>query len=397
MFRSGQRKMALAALSLTVALAAALMPAARIDAADHGDAPLTAHDQACDLNDLYLFLDPNDNSRLIILATMHGFIVPSEAVNFGIFDPAVRFRFEIERNGDSKPDAFLDVRFNQRVSTAQAQTATITLPDGRTFTAPATNPTLADTPPAPVITTGPDGIMFFAGLSDDPFFFDIPGFGRFTTALRAGTPNPDLFRGRDSFAGFNTLSLAFSFPLSTIRSASNFLGVSMLAQRQHKVLSRRGELVSTGRFYTVDRQGVPAVNVAVLPFARKNDYNAGTTQEDAAGKFDADIIANFQSLRMDATSIGIFRQLHVVRGDILRLDLTKPNTGPGGGNNPEATFPNGRRLRDDVIDIELTLVNNRQPLGDRTSTSDPFRDTFPFFAPPIQPFPAGTTDDRTRH
>ena len=80
---------------LLLVVAVVLPPSTRLDAADHGDAPLTAHDLGADLNDVYMFLDPNDNSRLILIMTVHGFIVPGENSNFGIFDPALRYRFEV--------------------------------------------------------------------------------------------------------------------------------------------------------------------------------------------------------------------------------------------------------------------------------------------------------------
>jgi hypothetical protein len=43
-------------------------------------------------------------------------------------------------------------------------------------------------------------------------------------------------------------------------------------------------------------------------------------------------------------------------------------------------------------------VNNRQVLGDRVSENDVANlNSFPFFAPPHQPFLPGTIDDGTRH
>ena len=50
-------------------------------AADHGDSPTASNNASADLNDVFLFLDPNDNNRVIIEMTTRGFIVPSEAVN----------------------------------------------------------------------------------------------------------------------------------------------------------------------------------------------------------------------------------------------------------------------------------------------------------------------------
>ncbi|MEK6280473.1 MAG: DUF4331 family protein [Acidobacteriota bacterium] len=404
MKRFKRTRFPVAVFILLLGIAVIMSPATRLDAADHGDAPLTAHDLGADLNDGYLFLDPNDNSRVIMILTVHGFIVPGENSNFGIFDPALRYRFEIETTGDAKPDKFIDVRFSPRIANAagapQAQTATITLPNGRTFTAPSTNSSnTADAAPTQVVTTdSPTNVIFFAGLTDDPFFFDIPAFGRFNASIRSGAPNPGVFsRGRDTFAGYNTLAIVFSLPLAFIRGPGNSLGLACDTQRRSPQFynSRTGEPVGTGRWVNVDRQGVPAVNVALVPFNLKNTYNAGNSVDDAAGRFAPGIVDTLKNFyRTDATSVAILANVAVTRGDILRLDLTIPNN----GTNPEASFPNGRRLTDDVIDILLTLINNRQPLGDSVNGNDlPFRNTFPFLAPSQQPRVPGTTDDSTRN
>src|SRR5205823_5629298 len=135
---------------------------------------------------VYFFLDPSDNSKAVLILTERGFIVPGEAVNFAIFDSKVSYRFEIENTGDAKPDLFIDVTFDERVANPgpagkeilevpKAQTATIRLPTGATFTAPVLNPSLSGSPPAQTVTTDPSsGVSFFAGEVDDPFFFDIP-------------------------------------------------------------------------------------------------------------------------------------------------------------------------------------------------------------------------------
>ena len=101
------------------------IPAAR--AADHGDAPNVAGDQAGDLADVFVFLDPNDNTKLVIVGTFRGFIVPCEAVNFGVFDHTTTYRFEIENTGDARADQTIDVNFSPEGPAAtEAQTATVT-------------------------------------------------------------------------------------------------------------------------------------------------------------------------------------------------------------------------------------------------------------------------------
>ncbi len=392
----------LAALALLLALA----PVTAIKAADHGDAPATGSDLGADLNDGYLFLDPNDNTQAILIMTIHGFIVPGENGNFGIFDRAIRYRFEIENTGDARPDAFIDVTFNQRTSGAVGQTATVAfsgLANNLRFTAPATNSSpAAPVAPTQVITTN-SGIRFFAGLTDDPFFFDIPAFGRFVGSVRAGAPNPSVFaRGRDSFAGYNTMAIAFSIPVNQLRGAAgNEVGLSLATQRRNpEVYNGRtgGQIAGFGRWVNIDRTGVPAVNVALVPFNSKDPYNSASTMDDAAGRFAPGIVATLNFFGTPAANIGILASVAVTRGDILRLNTATANSGTGGGNNAGAGFPNGRRLVDDVIDTELQIIGNNPAFGDGVPANDlPFQNAFPFLAPSQQPRAPGTLDDNTRN
>lgn len=88
----------------------------------------------------------------------------------------------------------------------------------------------------------------------------------------------------------------------------------------------------------------------------------------------------------------------VTNGDLLRLSLTTANTGPGGGNNSGAGFPNGRRLGDDVVDTLMSFVTNQSGLTDNVNANDvPFGNTFPFFALSQQPRANGVIDDNTRN
>ena len=493
-----------------------------VRAADHGDAPNASNNASADLNDVFFFLDPNDNNRVVIEMTVRGFIVPSEAVNMGIFDSKLIYRFLVEGTGDAVADANIDVTFTPRTTNTSAQLATVRMTQGATkvfeFTAPATNPSLNATPPAQVVTTdSASGVSFFAGEVDDPFFFDIPAFSRFVAAVRAGTPNPAaaFIRGRDSFAGYNTMSIALSIPKVLLPNANNVIGVAGATIKadplpsQARNLSTRGSvegglkvliggliisgngpkkvlirgigpssgvpgalanptltlynsqaqviasndnwqdtqgpdiaattlapkdpnesailatlqpgaytavvdgaggskgialvetydldvIVAAGN-QTVDRTAVPAVNVALIPFARKDEYNTATQQDDANGRFAADIVATLKALGTDDTNIGILAEVAVVHGDFLRLNLTTANTGTGGGNNSGAGFPNGRRLGDDVVDTLLFFIANQHPVPDNVYANDvPLKNTFPFFGDAQQPRDAGV-DDNTRN
>jgi hypothetical protein len=371
-------------------------------AADHGDAPNVAGDQAADLGDTYAFLDPNDNTQVVLIMTFRGFIVPGEAVNFVTFDPNVLYRFDIENTGDAKADLGIDVTFSPRTAAAEPQTATIKIPGHKTFTAPTTIATQAAVAPVPTVTTRNSGtIKFFAGEVDDPFFFDIPAFARFLASVKAGTPDATVFsRGRDTFAGYNILAIAVSVPAELIRgkSTNNIIGVDAATFRRTPTYGETGVFKSKGKFRQIDRSGNPAVNVALIPFARKNEYNARGPRDDAKGRFADDIVGILKGLGTDDAHIAALAGVAVTHGDYEHLDLSIPNTGAQGGTNAAAAFPNGRRLSDDAIDTILSIIANGAALSDNVGANDvTFRNEFPFLAAPHQPLPSGTLDDNTRN
>ena len=325
-------------------------------AADHADSPTVGGDQGADLADVYAFLDPNNNDNVVLINTVRGFIVPGEAGNFAIFDENVRYTFQIENTGDSTPDMFIDVNFNNRlvpvidkkglksgdtgfvapeitglkgvlrtqqdaiVSFRGKVPAVLAGAKGKSH-APVTQPTLAGTattdgtPPVELINNlrnakGEDlGIKFFAGQQDDPFFFDIPGFIRFANSVTGGTPViAHLDRGRDTFAGYNVMAIAVTIPVAQLRSAlataPTTIGISCIASRKSEK-SKGGAKVGSGSYTVVDREGIPGVNAVFIPYNRKNEYNGATTKDDGKGRFFNSIAARLTSLGTNSANIGI--------------------------------------------------------------------------------------------
>ena len=409
--RSAIQAIGLIALGLVLSVAPPVHPA------DHGDAPIASNNQSTDIADVFAFLDPNDNDRLILAMTQRGFIAAGENANFGIFDQFLKYRIQLELTGDARPDAFIDITFTPVEGRGGPQTATIQLlPSGRTFTARTTQSTTELVPPAEVVTEDPaTRIKFFAGLRDDPFFFDIPATSSFVSAVRAKRTDLDptsfFQRGRDSFAGYNVMGIALSIPLKEpevqrslcpenvdIQCPPDILGVSGAILRNARTRVLPEGIITSGEFRQVERMGNPTVNVVIIPFSRKDEHNFATPEDDANEQFAEDIVTSLRGLGTNDDYIAIFTKLLVTTGDYLRLDTRIPNTGPQGGTNPEAAFPNGRRLADDTVDTALTLIANGTPLSDNVNASDvPPQDTFPFLAPPQQPRPSGVIDDNTRN
>ena len=418
------------ALRLATTVSLATMAPRSLVASDHADGPTVAGDQAADLADCYFFVDPTDSTKVVIINTLRGFIVPGEAGNFAVFDSSIRYRFQIENNENANPDAFIDVRFSEKTLGADKkpapQTATVTF-SGKafkglkgTYTGLTTNPGLAATPPngANYFPATPQKLKdaantdsvfeFFAGETDDPFFFDIPGFVRFRDSVLAGAKDvTQLARGRDTFAGYNVLTIAFRVPITALKSTKTTVtnatkfGLNVLSQRQTET-TFKGRKIGSGEWNTVDREGLPGINALLVPLDLKNKYNAGTTLDDAAGKFAPAIVGTLTALGIHGTvtdpttNLGLLAKLAVLNGDILRIDTSIATA-----------FPNGRKPSDDVVKTYLTIISNANEsastLDDGVAANDvPFSANFPYLGLPQQPRdpnanPTLNADDNTRN
>ncbi len=396
-------KVAVAPLAIVLALSVLWAAVPWVRAADHGDAPFASSYAAGDTNDVYAFLDPNDNSQIVIILTLRGFIAAGENANFGNFDPRILSAIELELTGDAQADLFAFVGFSPQILRTAPQTATISVATAPgqapilSFTAPTTiSSTAATAPPRTITTHEPTGIQFFAGMTDDPFFFDIPGFSRFVNSVVTGAPDPSqLLRGRDSFAGYNTMAIAFRFSRNLMPSGLTSLGVGARTFRVSGTIGQPDfEIIEQ-----LDRIATPAVNVALVPFPSKEAHNVASPLDDAAGAFAGGIVATLTVLGTNEANISFLASLAVSNGDLLRLNLNTPNTGSGGGTNGPAAFPNGRRLGDDVVDTLLTVITNGGiTTGDNVNGNElPLLNEFPFLALPHQPRNPGVLDDQTRN
>ena len=391
--------------AVALALAALSIPSGQAFASDHIDSPSIAQDRGSDLADMWAFVDPNDNSQVVLIMSTQDFIVSGEHFGMAIFDSNIRYRFEIENTGDAKPDAFVDVRYTPGLGRQTTQEATVTLPDGSSFKAPTTVATQEyEAPEITVTTDANSGAKFFGGNADDPFFLDDTGANRLVASVAKGMPDKSLLseRGRDTYAGFNTLITAVSVPAARLKgSAGDVIGVNAVTQRKrYRAVGAEGASDTEGDWITIDRDGTPLVNNGLIPPPMKDAFNGASTADDPKGPFKAEIVKSLTAAGTDEAHISMILKGSVDNGDILRLDTSVPNKGPQGGNNPDGGFGKmgGRRLVDDVVDVTFTIINNGEKLGDRVDANEvSLRDTFPFVADPHQPFrPDAGAEDRTR-
>ncbi len=376
------------------ALAVWMASPVRTVASNHIDSPISTQDRGANITDHYAFLDPNDNSKVVLILGTQGFIIPGEHFGESIFDPHLRYRWMISNSGNPRPDQYIDVTYAPGVGRLTAQTATVALPNGAHFTAQTTIATQMPEPNTPVITTDPTtGVKFFAGVMDDPFFLDDTGTNLFGASAMMNPGHPDksiLGRrgGRDTYAGFNTLITAMELPISMLKGSAAKIGFETATQRQAvQTEGADGVIAGSGEWKTLDREGFPFVNNALIPPPLKDKFGTSDPEADARGVFKAAIMASLKALGTDDAHAQMVLDTTVTHGDYLYLDPKVANSGRGGGDNAgSGLLKNGGRRLEDAPTLVFTLLNNGELLTDHVLKNDkPFRNEFPFVADPHQP------------
>lgn len=211
--RTGARLGAGLLLSLGAGLAARLL-----GAADHRDSTVLTANPARDIADVYSFLSPANPSNLVLVMTVSGLIPPAEA-STTFLDPDVLYQWKIDNDGDAVEDlvvqAFVTgtgtdqvIHFRGPVA-PEVTGATNRLPDGDELVQVALS-----TEDAPV-TASTGGVTVFAGVRDDPFFFDLGQFQQIVAGNATAFNDP----GTDTFAGTNVLALVFEVPVAQLGSS----------------------------------------------------------------------------------------------------------------------------------------------------------------------------------
>lgn len=200
-------------LGLTLIAGAAATVAIR--AADHRDSTLLTANPGVDINDVYSFVSPVNPERVVLAMTVSPLIPPPEN-GTRFFEPNALYQFKIDTDGDAVEDLVIQAL---AVGTGAGQYLRILGP-GRPTATGATSRLLPgrarlEVPVsagsnARVVSRG--GVSAFAGLRDDPFFFDLAQFQAILGGRATGFRNP----GVDAFAGFNTLAIVIELPAALL-------------------------------------------------------------------------------------------------------------------------------------------------------------------------------------
>ncbi len=184
-------------------------------AADHIEAPAVTGGTS-DITDFYAFQGQNTNN-IAFVANVQGLLAPG-ATGAASFDEDVMIEINIDTNGDAVEDLVIQAAPRDGVMYFFGPAAPAAPGTSSTFLTGVT-PNSVDITAygASAVTATNDGMSFFAGPRDDPFFFDFAQF----SAIKAGTATSFNNPGSDTFAGSNVLSIVVEVPKSMIGGTGN--------------------------------------------------------------------------------------------------------------------------------------------------------------------------------
>ena len=260
------------------------------------------------------------------------------------------------------------------------------------------------------------GIKVFAGQRREGFFvdlgsiFDLGDLRPFQNLHLIPTPAAN---GVDTLKNSNVHTIAIQLPTRMLTrdgltptnaaNASSVVGVYTTASRRKALINHGDSQTETGPWVQVSRLGNPLVNEVIIPMADKDRWNARPPAGDSQfAKYVAHPelagllpvlyptvfpnLAAYTKARADLEAIlltgipsgvvaGFQNFTGAVQADMLRLNLAIPASAtpnPIGliAGDP-AGFPNGRRVNDNVVAIELRAVAGATiPLVDPSFTPD---------------------------
>lgn len=185
-------------------------------AADHLEAPFVRQDGRTDINDVFIFHpgNPQDLSRIVLGMTVN----PAAGVMSSTrFNENAIYDLLIDQNGDAIEDLVFRVVFSSPISGGEQQLNVSLIQSNGSTELLAAGLTEA------VIEGGRDSLVF-AGVRDDPFFFDNDRFNAGATFCFDPPPGGV---GDNFFVGLNVSAIVIEVPTSVLGSGQiGFWGVT---------------------------------------------------------------------------------------------------------------------------------------------------------------------------
>ncbi len=354
-------------LSLLALVATVAIAPKHVDASDHDDGEVDTKGRNVNLTDLYAFREQDQNKSagkddlILVMNTNPRSIARQQYY----FSNNALYEFKISRVADKnvapngREDVVLSFQFSPPNANGQQEFQLNARADGYTKTGKGKTTPLNPEPNAsPVVNNlslGNSKVSVFAGLREDPFFFDVEQFfrvraGALGTGPKVGFRTPD--KAVDFAKGYNVNAIVVRIPRSFLRgstAASTFdIWETISVKDPH-----------TGKYNQVERLARPAVNEGLIV---TNDYlNAFNSipptadLSSAAAPVGAEAKKTLKALGNDDKRADAL--LKAFLPDVMRIDTTQ-HSGYLNATNTIGSPITGRLLMDDVISQTLTVLTN---------------------------------------
>lgn len=364
-------------VSLLVILGSLAVPfSSAVRASDHHDGERDGKGRSLNLTDLYVFREgdqtgnPEDSSNLVLIMNTSPLSLARQEY---FFSESARYEFHISRRSSRNDpvtgldDVILRVEFSEPNAGQQQMTVTAIV-DGQEFSDAGVTTPLTSVPILNAISIGGSPLTVFAGLREDPFFFDAAQYSRVRAGLLGRGPAV-IFRepvdAVDVATDYNVNSIVVRVPIAFLqgRTAATTFDV-------WETISIPIRPKGKAKFTQVERLGRPLINQGLVV---SNDlleaFNHIPPSEDLgpqAAPIVAEAEATLAAFGNSAARVQTLRNAFLP--DVMRVDTTIATPVSTAaysrdavqvGDGPfDVRLVAGRKIEDDVVDITLTIFFN---------------------------------------
>ncbi|NER23438.1 MAG: DUF4331 domain-containing protein [Symploca sp. SIO1C2] len=375
-------------------------------ASDHDDGEVDTKGRNLNLTDLYVFREGDQNPQastddLVLIMNTNP---RSLARQQYYFSTNARYEFHVSPMKDKnaaatgKANVTLRFEFSPPNEKQEQQMKVTAIRNGNVKTGTAITTAITDqSANVRNVPINGETLTVFAGLREDPFFFDVEQFFRVRAGAAGFGPavgfrSPD--KAVDFTAGYNVNTIAVRVPKKFLQGQSNANVFDVWT-----TISVPGK---DGKYTQVERLARPAINEGLII---NNDFlnalnSVGPDFEAAAlaGQNPAANIAGPIVAQAKQTLLAVGNSderanslLGAFLPDVMRID-TSGTSGYGNELNAQGSPIRGRMLEDDVMDITLSVLTDGAIATDNVSYAgtpgnpsqghDPLEPTFPYLALP---------------
>ncbi len=366
------KSLILGGISIAALLVATSLPQSLM-ASDHDDGETDTKGRNLNLTDLYAFRDRDQNPAatsddLVLVMNTNPRSVARQQY---FFSTNARYEFKLTRVADKdatptgQEDVTLRFEFAAPNERQQQQIKFTVIKDGRETSATNLRTTaLNEKQVVNQLAANGSKISVFAGLREDPFFFDVEQFFR-VRAGALGTGAAVGFRPAsqaiDFAKGYNVNSIAVRIPQKFLQGATEAKTFDIW-----ETISVRDP--ATGKYQQVERLGRPGINEGLVTSNNLlNIFNSVPPTVDlspAAGPIGAEASRTLKALGNNEERTKAL--LTAFLPDVMRIDTTGAS-GYANALNAKGSPIRGRMLLDDTIDITLSVLTNGAVKSDNVS------------------------------